>query len=172
MSKMICILQLILYRTHALPNRHKHIGPFKKLTSCSTHRTALPTKNIYHPNAIVFILNRSTICQCRIPPNANISASKQYLLSNNKSARHKSYKNIHRIYFTINTNIHKAIMSSPLTKHGNDSSSNKPRKIKTTNSVKSSSNLDSRTELADLIKRKAEISVSTTIQLLANKYFH
>lgn len=60
-------------------------------------------------------------------------------------------------------------MSSPLTKHGNDSNSNKPRKVKPLNSMKTSSNLDSRTELADLIKRKSEISVS-----VANwtKYLH
>lgn len=52
-------------------------------------------------------------------------------------------------------------MSSPLYKHGNENASNaKQRKIKTTNAVKSSTNMDSRTELADLIKRKAEIAVS------------
>lgn len=54
-----------------------------------------------------------------------------------------------------------SIMSSPLYKHTNENSSTaKQRKIKSTNAVKSTTNLDSRTELADLIKRKAEIAVS------------
>lgn len=58
-------------------------------------------------------------------------------------------------------------MSSPLPKHGNDSSSaTKPRKLKTPGLAnKSSSNLDSRSELADLIKRKAEISVGGKIKM-------
>lgn len=52
-------------------------------------------------------------------------------------------------------------MSSPLPKHGSDNSSLKQRKLKTSSLTnKSTSNLDTRSELADLIKRKAEISVS------------
>lgn len=51
-------------------------------------------------------------------------------------------------------------MSSPLYKHSNDTAALKQRKIKTTNTAKSSTNLDTRTELADLVKRKAEIAVS------------
>lgn len=54
-------------------------------------------------------------------------------------------------------------MSSPLYKHTNENSSAmKQRKIKSTNTPKSSTNLDSRTELADLVKRKAEIAVRNT----------
>lgn len=51
-------------------------------------------------------------------------------------------------------------MSSPLYKHTNDSSAIKQRKVKSTNAAKSTTNLDTRTELADLVKRKAEIAVS------------
>lgn len=51
-------------------------------------------------------------------------------------------------------------MSSPLYKHTNENSAMKQRKVKSTNSAKSSTNLDTRTELADLVKRKAEIAVS------------
>lgn len=50
-------------------------------------------------------------------------------------------------------------MSSPLYKHTNDNSAMKQRKAKSTNTAKSTTNLDSRTELADLVKRKAEIAV-------------
>lgn len=50
-------------------------------------------------------------------------------------------------------------MSSPLYKHTNDNSALKQRKQKSTNAAKSSTNLDTRTELADLVKRKAEIAV-------------
>lgn len=50
-------------------------------------------------------------------------------------------------------------MSSPLYKHTNDNSAMKQRKAKSTNAAKSTTNLDSRTELADLVKRKAEIAV-------------
>lgn len=47
-------------------------------------------------------------------------------------------------------------------KHTNENASNaKQRKAKSANAVKSTTNLDSRTELADLIKRKAEIAVSS-----------
>lgn len=54
-------------------------------------------------------------------------------------------------------------MSSPLPKHSGDNASLKQqRKIKTSGLTnnKSSANLDTRTELADLVKRKAEISVN------------
>lgn len=51
-------------------------------------------------------------------------------------------------------------MSSPLYKHTNDNSAIKQRKGKSTNAAKTSTNLDTRTELADLVKRKAEIAVS------------
>lgn len=51
-------------------------------------------------------------------------------------------------------------MSSPLYKHTNENSAMKQRKVKSTNASKSSTNLDTRTELADLVKRKAEIAVS------------
>lgn len=52
-------------------------------------------------------------------------------------------------------------MSSPLHKPNSENSSAlKQRKIKSTNAAKSSTNLDPRTELADLVKRKSEISVS------------
>lgn len=52
-------------------------------------------------------------------------------------------------------------MSSPLYKHTNENlSSAKQRKVKSTNAAKSTTNIDSRSELADLIKRKAEIAVS------------
>lgn len=58
-------------------------------------------------------------------------------------------------------------MSSPLPKHTNDHASVKPRKLKTPGLTnKLTSNLDSRSELADLIKRKAEISVETLKQTL------
>lgn len=50
-------------------------------------------------------------------------------------------------------------MSSPLYKHTNDNSAMKQRKAKSANTAKSTTNLDSRTELADLVKRKAEIAV-------------
>ena len=49
-------------------------------------------------------------------------------------------------------------MSSPLPKHGNDSSTLKQRKIKSS-SLTNKNSTDTRSELADLIKRKAEISV-------------
>ncbi|XP_031640893.1 chromatin modification-related protein MEAF6 [Contarinia nasturtii] len=49
-------------------------------------------------------------------------------------------------------------MSSPIYKHTNENSSMKQRKAKSTNVTKSSTNLDTRTELADLVKRKAEIA--------------
>lgn len=51
-------------------------------------------------------------------------------------------------------------MSSPLYKHTNENSAMKQRKQKSTNAAKSSTNLDTRTELADLVKRKAEIAVN------------
>lgn len=52
-------------------------------------------------------------------------------------------------------------MSSPLQKTSGDNGvAQKQRKIKSTNTAKSSTNLDTRSELADLVKRKAEISVS------------
>lgn len=52
-------------------------------------------------------------------------------------------------------------MSSPLYKHTNENASSaKQRKNKSTNAAKSTTNIDSRSELADLIKRKAEIAVS------------
>lgn len=58
-------------------------------------------------------------------------------------------------------------MSSPLYKHTNDNSAIKQRKGKSTNAAKTSTNLDTRTELADLVKRKAEIAVSV-IRLKCN----
>lgn len=57
-------------------------------------------------------------------------------------------------------------MSSPIPKHinndSNASAQNKQRKLKTAASMtnKTSAILDTRSELADLVKRKAEISVS------------
>lgn len=55
-------------------------------------------------------------------------------------------------------------MSSPLHKSSSENATaNKQRKIKTNNTAKSNANLDSRTELSDLIKRKAEIAVSCLI---------
>lgn len=51
-------------------------------------------------------------------------------------------------------------MSSPLYKHTNDNMAMKQRKAKSTNAAKTSTNLDTRTELADLVKRKAEIAVN------------
>lgn len=65
-------------------------------------------------------------------------------------------------------------MSSPLYKHTNENSAMKQRKVKSTNAAKSSTNLDTRTELADLVKRKAEIAVSNHIHLICigmNRYF-
>ena len=56
-------------------------------------------------------------------------------------------------------------MSSPLYKHTNDNSAMKQRKAKSTNTAKSTTNLDSRTELADLVKRKAEIAVGWIFKL-------
>lgn len=55
-------------------------------------------------------------------------------------------------------------MSSPI--HKNEmSTSIKQRKIKTSLTNKTTSNMDTRSELADLIKRKAEISVSFITKL-------
>lgn len=54
-------------------------------------------------------------------------------------------------------------MNSPLYKHTNENSAMKQRKAKSTNAAKSTTNLDSRTELADLVKRKAEIAVGLLI---------
>lgn len=52
-------------------------------------------------------------------------------------------------------------MSSPSVKQTNDNTTMKQRKTKTNNMAAKSSNLDTtRSELAELIKRKAEISVS------------
>lgn len=52
-------------------------------------------------------------------------------------------------------------MSSPLHKQsGENASAQKQRKMKSTNTAKSSTSSDARTELADLIKRKSEISVN------------
>lgn len=50
-------------------------------------------------------------------------------------------------------------MSSPLPK-----GSDKQRKMKATTNKATTNNLDTRTELAELVKRKAEISVSFSIQ--------
>lgn len=56
-------------------------------------------------------------------------------------------------------------MSSPLQKTSGDNGvAQKQRKIKSTNAAKST-NLDTRSELADLVKRKAEIAVNN------QKYF-
>lgn len=51
-------------------------------------------------------------------------------------------------------------MSSPSTKSNNDTVSNKQRKSSKNSSNSKSTNLDTRAELADLIKKKAETSVS------------
>lgn len=50
-------------------------------------------------------------------------------------------------------------MSSPSVKNNSDSNANKQRKSMKTNSTTIKSNLDTRAELADLIKKKAETSV-------------
>lgn len=58
-------------------------------------------------------------------------------------------------------------MSSPLHKpSGENASTVKQRKIKAPNTVKSSASMDTRTELSELVKRKAEISVN--IQFIWN----
>ena len=54
-------------------------------------------------------------------------------------------------------------MSSPSIKTNNDASNNKQRKSTKSNSTMKSTNLDTRAELADLIKKKAETSVSAKI---------
>lgn len=51
-------------------------------------------------------------------------------------------------------------MSSPSVKANSDTISSKQRKSAKANSNTKSSNLDTRAELADLIKKKAETSVS------------
>lgn len=51
-------------------------------------------------------------------------------------------------------------MSSPSIKTNNDIINNKQRKSTKSNSTTKSTNLDTRAELADLIKKKAETSVS------------
>lgn len=54
-------------------------------------------------------------------------------------------------------------MSSPLQKSSSENASAvKQRKSKTTNAAKSTASMDTRTELADLVKRKSEISVTIT----------
>lgn len=50
-------------------------------------------------------------------------------------------------------------MSSPSIKTNNDSINNKQRKSTKSNSTTKSTSLDTRAELADLIKKKAETSV-------------
>lgn len=50
-------------------------------------------------------------------------------------------------------------MSSPTSKSNNDVSAAKQRKSSKTNPNTKSTNLDTRAELADLIKKKAETSV-------------
>lgn len=54
-------------------------------------------------------------------------------------------------------------MSSPSIKTNNDASNNKQRKSTKNNFTTKSTNLDTRAELADLIKKKAETSVSFII---------
>lgn len=62
-------------------------------------------------------------------------------------------------------------MSSPSIKINNDAINNKQRKSTKNNSSTKSTNLDTRAELADIIKKKAETSVGFNNVNILNKVF-